>query len=516
MYVDCLYMNLLLQRDSFGTYQTLMVATDAVSFRSKKADNQYRQSYVLRELNKALVGFYCVEMRGDSMVDSVNDVRKVLKSSGSSYDFLRNNSIYPEWKIGGSEATDDTAMDDVTDDADAVANDISDFASSVVNDVIASVTGDGLNRFVSAFVDDIITQAVQTTSGSDEISQFTSDVVDMIIDSVLNGKPASSKSVTVGELLDTQSRVENSQYQTYAEELTTVIISNALQSIAQDGNADNSPAKQAPNSFNEQLNFRLQGLVSGHHSPNKGMTKPSAVRTPSGWNECLMSLQLSTNSRKTNSMIWSSAATVNEGSDPPSPSELASLCLDEATDGVSDFVADLSSVIVAEVVSSIADSKPHSTVDASTSTTAPLKETETGMDFPDSSLSVLDNFAPKWSNKHFNLLRPVATSNWGGGAHNGDVQLKSLLQWMAVSATGRPQMIYFTDGNQCMQKVLLKFYNYTILIFIFFQFEAVCIRVLDTMPTIGKVAEQVLAYCTLKSQQKETSDLFTFLLSTTV
>jgi len=436
-----------------------MVAIDAVPFRSKKAGNQYRQSYVLRELNKALVGFYCAEMRGDSMVDSVNDVQKLLKSSGSCVDFLRNNSIYPEWKIGGSEATDDIATDDdVTDDADAVGNDISDFASSVVNSVIASVTGDGLNQFASAFVDDIITQAVQATYGGDEISQFASDVVDMIVDSVLNGRLASSKGVTVGELLDTQARVENSQYQTYAEELTTVIISNALQSISQDGNTDKFPAKQAPNSFNEQLNFRLQGLVSGRHSPSKGIVKPSAVRTPSGWNECLMSLQLSSNSRKTNSMIWSSAATVNEGSDPPSPSELASLCLDDATDGLSDFVADLSSVIVAEVVSSIADSKPHSTVDASTYTTAPLKEAEISMDFPDGSLSVLNNFAPKWSNKQFNLLRPVATGNWGGGALNGDVQLKSLLQWMAVSATGRPQMIYFTDSNEWMQKVLLKFY----------------------------------------------------------
>ena len=97
-------------------------------------------------------------------------------------------------------------------------------------------------------------------------------------------------------------------------------------------------------------------------------------------------------------------------------------------------------------------------MDASTYTTAPLKEAEISMDFPDGSLSVLNNFAPKWSNKQFNLLRPVATGNWGGGALNGDVQLKSLLQWMAVSATGRPQMIYFTDSNEWMQKVLLKFY----------------------------------------------------------
>ena len=419
-----------LQRDSFGTYQNLMVAIDAVPFRSKKADNQYRQSYILRELNKALVGFYCVEMRGDTMVDPVNDVRDALKSSGSPVDCMRNNSIYSQWKIGG----DDTDYDD--------GDDISDFASYVVKDVISSVTGDELSQFTEAFVADVVTQAVQATSthSSDEISQFAYDVVDTVVDTVMNGKP--STGLTIGDLLDTQAKAENSQYQTYAEELTTVIISNALQSIVQEGNVDKPSPKIVPTSFNEQLNFRLQGLATGRHSPNRGSTKPSAVKTPSSWNDCLMGLHLSATSRKTNSMIWSSAATVNEGSDPPSPSELASMCLDEASDSVSEFAADLSSVIVAEVISGIVDS---------------TSETKNDVDFPDGSASVLANFAPRWINKRFNLLRPVSTSNWGGGAYNGDIQLKSLLQWMAVSATGRPHMTYFTEGDQLMEKVLLKY-----------------------------------------------------------
>ena len=414
-----------------------MVAIDAVPFRSKKADNQYRQSYILRELNKALVGFYCVEMRGDTMVDPVNDVREALKSSGSPVDFMRNNSIYPQWKIG----CDDTDYDD--------GDDISDFASAVVKDVISSVTSDELSQFTDAFVANVVTQAVQATStcSGDEISQFAYDMVDTVVDSVMNGQP--SKGLTIGDLLDTQAKAESSQYQTYAEELTTVIISNALQSIVQEGSVDKPSPKIVPTSFNEQLNFRLQGLATGRHSPNKGGTKPSAVKTPSSWNDCLMGLHLSATSRKTNSMIWSSAATVNEGSDPPSPSELASMCLDETSDSVSEFAADLSSVIVAEVISGIVDS---------TSDT----EANNDADFPDGSASVLDHFAPKWINKRFNLLRPVSTSNWGGGAYNGDIQLKSLLQWMAVSATGRPHMIYFTEGDQLMEKVLLKYFNFNV------------------------------------------------------
>ena len=426
----------LLQRDSFGTYQNLMVAIDAVPFRSKKADNQYRQSYILRELNKALVGFYCVEMRGDSMVDPVNDVRDALKSSGSPDDYPRNNSIHPQWKIG----YDDTDYDESISGA---VDDISDFASAVVNDVITSVTGNELSQFAGTFVADIVSQAVQSTSDSNEISKFASDVVDTIVDSAVNTK--ASKGLTIGELLDTQAKVENSQYQTYAEELTTVIISNALQSMVHDGNAEKSSTKIVPTSFNDQLNYRLQGLATGCHSPSKGSTRPSAIRTPSGWGDCVMGLHLSANSRKTNSMIWSSAATVNEGSDPPSPSELASLCLDEASDSISEFAADLSSVIVAEVVSGIVGS------DAS------LKEAKTDEDFPDGAVAVLDHFAPKWCIKRFNLLRPVATSNWGGGSYNGDIQLKSMLQWMAVSATGRPYMTYFTEGDQLMEKVLLTY-----------------------------------------------------------
>ena len=442
-----------------------MVAIDAVPFRSKKADNQYRQSYILRELNKALVGFYCVEMRGDTMVDPVNDVREALKSSGSPIDFMRNNSIYPQWKIG----YDDTDYDDGSD-----GDDISDFASAVVKDVISSVTCDGLSQFVDAFVADVVTQAVQATSThNDKISQFASNVVDTVVDSVMNGKQ--SKGLTIGELLDTQAKAENSQYQTYAEELTTVIISNALQSIVQDGDADKPSPKIVPSSFNEQLNFRLQGLATGRHSPSRGSAKPSAVKTPSGWSDCLMGLHLSAASRKTNSMIWSSAATVNEGSDPPSPSELASLCLDEASDSVSEFAADISSVIVAEVISSIVDSTSDTCF--SVTSNPPLKEAKTDVDFPDGSVSVLDHFAPKWINKRFNLLRPVTTSNWGGGAYNGDIQLKSLLQWMAVSATGRPHMTYFTEGDQLMEKVLLKFlYCHFIFCYSLKQFALMCWR----------------------------------------
>eukprot|EP00271_Cylindrocystis_brebissonii_P022072 TRINITY_DN827_c0_g1_i5.p1 TRINITY_DN827_c0_g1~~TRINITY_DN827_c0_g1_i5.p1 ORF type:complete len:690 (+),score=111.14 TRINITY_DN827_c0_g1_i5:52-2121(+) len=41
----------------------------------------------------------------------------------------------------------------------------------------------------------------------------------------------------------------------------------------------------------------------------------------------------------------------------------------------------------------------------------------------------------------------VATGNWGCGAFGGNLQLKSLLQWMAASQAGRPFVLYYPFGD---------------------------------------------------------------------
>ena len=58
-----------------------------------------------------------------------------------------------------------------------------------------------------------------------------------------------------------------------------------------------------------------------------------------------------------------------------------------------------------------------------------------------------------WHQMRAMLLRPVATGNWGCGAFKGDPQLKSMLQWAAASAAGRPQMIYCTFTNAAVKQV---------------------------------------------------------------
>ena len=63
------------------------------------------------------------------------------------------------------------------------------------------------------------------------------------------------------------------------------------------------------------------------------------------------------------------------------------------------------------------------------------------------------SYPSPWHQMRAMLLRPVATGNWGCGAFKGDPQLKSMLQWTATSAAGRPQMIYCTFTNAAVKQV---------------------------------------------------------------
>ena len=59
----------------------------------------------------------------------------------------------------------------------------------------------------------------------------------------------------------------------------------------------------------------------------------------------------------------------------------------------------------------------------------------------------------QWAEFRSALLRPIVTGNWGCGAFAGDPQLKALLQWMAVSLSGRPEMVYCTFYSLQLRKV---------------------------------------------------------------
>eukprot|EP01102_Stenamoeba_stenopodia_P015392 TRINITY_DN5237_c0_g1_i1.p1 TRINITY_DN5237_c0_g1~~TRINITY_DN5237_c0_g1_i1.p1 ORF type:complete len:481 (+),score=85.64 TRINITY_DN5237_c0_g1_i1:261-1703(+) len=47
---------------------------------------------------------------------------------------------------------------------------------------------------------------------------------------------------------------------------------------------------------------------------------------------------------------------------------------------------------------------------------------------------------------------PIATGNWGCGVFGGDVQLKSLLQWLAASE-GEREVLYYAFGDKCSEQL---------------------------------------------------------------
>lgn len=47
-----------MQRDKDGDFQTTVVAMDATQFKTACREAQYEEAALIRELNKALVGFY--------------------------------------------------------------------------------------------------------------------------------------------------------------------------------------------------------------------------------------------------------------------------------------------------------------------------------------------------------------------------------------------------------------------------------------------------------------------------
>ncbi len=72
----------------------------------------------------------------------------------------------------------------------------------------------------------------------------------------------------------------------------------------------------------------------------------------------------------------------------------------------------------------------------------------------------LVSYVPRWHKMQKALLRPVATGNWGCGRFGGDPQLKAMLQWMAVSGTGRPKIMYFPFKDKKLEKVRLTLYTH--------------------------------------------------------
>lgn len=86
----------------------------------------------------------------------------------------------------------------------------------------------------------------------------------------------------------------------------------------------------------------------------------------------------------------------------------------------------------------------------------------------------------------------VATGNWGCGAFGGNIQLKSLLQWCAASATGR-DVRYFTfrDKNAAGMGDVVR-------------------HLLTRSLTVGMLMQAVLDYCEIRCSDSANESLYDF------
>ena len=165
------------------------------------------------------------------------------------------------------------------------------------------------------------------------------------------------------------------------------------------------------------------------------------------------------------SIAWSTTSTRGDDSMPPSPTELDNLALNMVST-IEEFSSLLADIILRDAIamttlpqeiqehlienkSDIVHSKGMSKID-----TFLHSLREAGSQY---SLDIVQEglfqFSPRWHAIQKSILRPVATGNWGCGAFKGDPQLKTMLQWMAVSASGRPEMKYYPFNDKRVEQV---------------------------------------------------------------
>ena len=168
------------------------------------------------------------------------------------------------------------------------------------------------------------------------------------------------------------------------------------------------------------------------------------------------------------SIAWSTTSTRGEDSLPTSPTELDNLAINMVSN-VNDLSTVMADLIIRDAIQACAlpqDIADHLSIvqceEVSTSSKGMskidtfLQSLHQADSRPSLDLSMRGGLVPFSSPLHNirkEILRPVATGNWGCGAFKGDPQLKSMLQWMAVSASGRPGMKYYPFNEKRVEQV---------------------------------------------------------------
>ncbi len=169
------------------------------------------------------------------------------------------------------------------------------------------------------------------------------------------------------------------------------------------------------------------------------------------------------------SIAWSTTSTRGEDSLPSSPTELNNLAINMVSN-IGDLSTVMADLIIRDAIQActlpqdISDHLSQYEQESSNTTSKGMSKIDTFLQSlheadSRSSLDIsirggLVPFSPPLHNIRKEILRPVATGNWGCGAFKGDPQLKSMLQWMAVSANGRPEMKYYPFNDKRVEQVI--------------------------------------------------------------
>ena len=171
------------------------------------------------------------------------------------------------------------------------------------------------------------------------------------------------------------------------------------------------------------------------------------------------------------SIAWSTTSTRGEDSMPTSPTELDHIAI-RMVNNINDLATVLTDLVIRDAIQACAlpqeisdhlsinqyDKEQVSSSKGMTKIDTFLQslheaESQVSLDVPPS-MGLLPFSLPLHEVRK-GILRPVATGNWGCGAFKGDPQLKSMLQWMAVSASGRPEMKYHPFNEKRLQQVCM-------------------------------------------------------------
>ena len=483
---------------------TSVVAIDASNFTGVQGKEQYSQRSILRELNKAYTGFVCQQSRGDLgstllslsarwssiAVHGEEDGEEVEKKLSSVNLALGNinipseDSAAPQGDLATAGPVDTFSLSTIQEVSETPRVSVDNTAAPCVrSDRVVEDAKPPQGKVSTLFLDElvggIISRAV--TSVAEEQQSGTclppQNVVPVKKVTVSESPHSSRSSSLTGQSLTfhefTDSLVEMAVSDAFDQEpqLESVSEPDADEATAVTVTLSPSvnnggPSKGAGSAMRLRMGNLLQERVSRKRRGSGGSLNSEGGESEKSTGS-LLRLNPSIASGPRMSNTWSIASTRDEDSRPVSPSEMKRLALGFAS-STDEFVNVFSDMVVSDAIADVATSQQSpeaaSATTWETNTTAPVPKGSTTQ--MDSFLSTLDQAEPvvdgmveysaRWHQMQKRLLRSVATGNWGSGGFSGDPQLKSMIQWMAVSISTRPRMIYYPFGKEEVSQVRMQ------------------------------------------------------------